>query len=184
MDEDPSRATYIDQQTGSNNTDHKGDAVEPLQEAFGHHPPPRPIGPKPLVTSILCLIGGVVVAGVQHLFYSFLNGKDVENFAIPQGWVIRIGTGFAFLFHAILVPAIAAAFAHRFWYSARQKVLSVRAIDGLFSILGNPLAFLNLELLSKTKLLCVLAGVGYLIPVASILAPGALTGFSLPVRRC
>jgi len=183
MDADSSRATYTNQRTGSSNADQNCDAVE-SEETLNQHPPPRPIGPKPLVTSLLYLVGGIFVAGVQHLFYSFLNGKNVESFAVPQDWVIRIGTAFAFLFHAILVPAVAAAFTHRFWYSARQKALTVRTIDGLYSLLGNPLAFLNLELLSKTKLLCVMAGVGYLIPVASILAPGALTGFPLPVCRC
>jgi hypothetical protein len=139
---------------------------------------PRSIGLKPFVSMILLLSAAALASGGQHLFYSYVDGKNVETFRLPQAWVIRVGTGFAFLFHTFLVPAVATAYAQRFWYSARQRALSVRTIDGLFALAGNPLELFNLEVLSYTKMLSVFALVGYFIPLASILSPGALTGTS------
>lgn len=182
--------------TASENHDRVDDAnIEPPKNAYPDHgsdsiveslgnvsqtpPMPRSIGSKPFVSMFLLLSASALAAGGQHLFYSYVNGKNVETFRIPQDWVIRIGTGFAFLFHIILVPAVATAYAHRFWYSASQRALTVRTIDGLFTLAGNPLELFNLELLSNTKMLCAFALVGYLIPLASILSPGALTGVPL-----
>ena len=153
--------------------------VESLGNASQTPPIPRYIDPKPFVTTVILLSASALAAAGQHLFYSYVNGKNAESFRIPQDWVIRVGTGFAFLFHIILVPAVAIAFAHRFWYSATHRALTIRTIDGLFMLSGNPLELFNLELLSNAKMLCVFALVGYLIPLASILSPGALTGSSL-----
>ena len=179
--------------TASANRDRVDDTnIEPARKKYPDHgsdtsgksfgnvpqtsPMPRSIRLKPFVSMFLLLSASALAAGGQHLFYSYVNGKNVETFRVPQDWVIRLGTGFAFLFHIILVPAIAIAYAHRFWYSASQKALTVRTIDSLFKLSGNPLELFNLELLSNSKMLCAFALVGYLIPLASILSPGALTG--------
>lgn len=139
---------------------------------------PRSILPKPFISMFLLLSAAALASGGQHLFYSYVNGKNVETFRLPQEWVIRVGTGFAFLFHTFLVPAVATAYAQRFWHSASQRALTVRTIDGLFALAGNPLELFNLEVLSNTKMLSAFALVGYFIPLASILSPGALTGAS------
>jgi hypothetical protein len=155
--------------------DHRNDSI--VESLVAQTPSmPRSIGPKPFVSMFLLLSSAALASGGQHFFYSYVNGKDVETFRIPQDWVIRVGTGFAFLFHILLLPAVATAYAQRFWYSASQRALTVRTIDGLFALAGNPLEFFNLELLSYTKMLFAFALVGYLIPLASILSPGALTG--------
>jgi hypothetical protein len=147
-----------------------------------HNPDPpddgvrKTLGPKPFVSMLLLMTGAMFAAVGQHAFYAHANGNDVETFFIPQELVIRIGTGFAYVFQIVLVAAVTSAYAHRFWYSARRTALTVHTIDGLFTLPGNPFQILNFELLRKAKLLWVVAGIGYLIPVASILSPGALTG--------
>lgn len=179
----------------SENHDHADDAtIEPSEETdpelrrnessveslVPQAPPmPRSIGPKPFVSMLLLLSAAALASGGQHLFYSYVDGKNVETFRLSQDWVIRVGTGFAFLFHTLLVPAVATAYAQRFWYSAGQRPLTVRTIDGLFALAGNPLELFNLEILCNTKMLSVFALVGYFIPLASILSPGALTGAPL-----
>ena len=52
------------------------------------------------------------------------------------------------------------------------------AIDVMFKILGDPLQFLNVDLIFKTKLLFLFAILSYIVPIATILSPGALTGVS------
>jgi hypothetical protein len=139
-------------------------------------PIPRSVVPKPFWSMSLLLSAAALAAGGQHGFYSYVNSKNVETFRVPQDSVIRAGTSFAFLFHIFLVPAVATAFAQRFWYSASQRSLTIRTIDGLFSLTENPLKAFNIELLSHAKMRSGFAFIAYLIPLASILSPGPLTG--------
>jgi hypothetical protein len=112
----------------------------------------------------------------HNFFYVYLDTKQVSEVPIPQSWVIRIGTAFAFLFKASLVPAVGIAFYQRFWYSARSSALQVQSIDAMFGVLGNPLHFFNSELLLKTKALFVMAVIVWILPIAAIFSPGAMTG--------
>jgi hypothetical protein len=124
----------------------------------------------------LLFIVGTLAAVGQHLFYSYANGKREEEFPISQNWVIRVGTAFAFLFQTVLVAAVGSAFTQRFWFAVRRESLAIGSIDAMFSVLGDPRQFFNTEFIFKTKLLLVFAVISYLLPIATILSPGALTG--------
>ena len=86
--------------------------VESLGNVSQTPPMPHSIGLKPFVSMFLLLSASALSAAGQHFFYSYVNGKNVESFRIPQDWVIRVGTGFAFLFHIILVHDYAHAVSH------------------------------------------------------------------------
>jgi hypothetical protein len=130
---------------------------------------------------LLLFMLAVGAAVAQHNFYTYLNDQIVDDVAISQAWAIRVGNGFAFLFKTTLVAAIAIAFCQRFWYSVRQKAVRIGSLDAMFSVLGDPLQFLNRDLLSKTKLLCAVAAVAWVVPISAIFSPGALTGRTLVV---
>jgi hypothetical protein len=133
---------------------------------------------SPLLMVGLTLLACLTAIG-HHLFYVYLDFKQVSEVPIPQSWVIRIGTAFAFLFKASLVPAVGIEFYQRFWYSAKRSALEVASLDAMVGVLGNPLNFLNPELLLKTKALFVMAVIVWILPLAAIFAPGAMTGFYL-----
>jgi hypothetical protein len=125
---------------------------------------------------IFLFIVGVVAAVGQHCFYSYLNGREVDQVIITQTWVIRIGIAFGFLFNYVVVAAVGIAFCHRFWFSVRREALSVGAIDSIFNVLDDPLQFLNFDAVFKAKILFLVAGIAWLIPLSSMFGPGALTG--------
>jgi hypothetical protein len=137
---------------------------------------PRTSGSKSFVM-ILFFAVGVLAAVSQHIFYDYLNGKQSENVPIRQSWAIQVGNGLAFLFKTSLVAAVGVAYCQRFWFSVRQKAISIRTIDAIFGILQNPTHFVNKELVLKLKLLSLLAAICWLLPISAIFSPGALTGF-------
>jgi hypothetical protein len=139
-------------------------------------PPALSLSWRSFAIMFLLLIIGILAAVGQHLFYSYANGKLEEEFPISQDWVIRVGTAFAFLFQTVLVAAVGSAFTQRFWFAVRRESLAIGSIDAMFSVLGDPRQFFNTEFIFKTKLLFVFAVISYLLPVATILSPGALTG--------
>jgi len=90
----------------------------------------------------LTVLAGLAAIG-HHLFYVYLDGKQASEVAIPQSWVIRVGTAFAYLFKASLVAAVGIAFCQRVWYSARRSALQIRSLEAMFGVLADPLKFFN-----------------------------------------
>jgi hypothetical protein len=107
-----------------------------------HNPDPpddgvrKTLGPKPFVSMLLLMTGAMFAAVGQHAFYAHANGNDVETFFIPQEWVIRIGTGFAYVFQIVLVAAVTSAYAHRFEGTQGRKRSRGRKLLSLPEILG------------------------------------------------
>jgi hypothetical protein len=123
----------------------------------------------------------VVVAIAQHIVYSYLNNREVDQVVITQTWVIQVGNAMGFLFKSVLVAAVGIAFCHRFWYSVRRETIRIGSLDSMFTVLQDPWQFLNIDLIFKTQVLFILAGIAWLVPISAIFAPGALTGSFLLV---
>jgi len=51
---------------------------------------------SPVLMVGLTVLAPLVAVG-HHLFYVYLDGKQVSQVTIPQAWVIRVGTAFAYL---------------------------------------------------------------------------------------
>jgi hypothetical protein len=137
---------------------------------------PRFPGKKSYITMSFLLVLGIATAVGQDRYYSYLNGRQVNDLPMSQSWAIRIGTAFAFLFKTSLVAAVGIAFCHGFWYLVRRESIRLGGLDAMFGVLSNPLNFFNGDILVKTRILVLLALVCWLLPIAAILSPGALTG--------
>src|SRR5271170_729116 len=128
--------------------------------------------------TMLCLLFlGLLTAVGHHLFYLSLEDREIEEAAVTQNWVIRIGNTFAYLFKTWLSSAVALAYAQGFWYFVRRRSFEIGLLDRLFGVLYNPLSFLSKDLFQKTFLLCGLAAVAWLLPLSAVFAPGALTSY-------
>jgi hypothetical protein len=125
-----------------------------------------------LVLLILATLGAVA----QHIFYSYLDGRQPDDFFIDQVWVIRIGAALAYLVKSALVTSVAISFYQRCWFSLQRVAVTVDCIDALFGILQNPFRFFTKELLLKTKIVTILALICWCLPLSAILSPGSLTG--------
>lgn len=110
----------------------------------------------------------------------YLDGREVAQAPISQSWAIRIGTALAFCFKTCLnVEAVGVAFCQGFWFSVRRNAVRLDGLDAMFSVLHNPLKFLNKDIYLRAKTLVFLGVICWLLPITAILSPGALTGTSL-----
>lgn len=100
------------------------------------------------------LFAGMTLAVGHDKWYRCLDGTfvtAVEGLAgnvspVPQEWVIRIGTAFAFLAKMILVAAACVAYSQRIWYNLKMNEFQIRQIDTLTSLLVNIFSFWPLRL--------------------------------------
>jgi hypothetical protein len=140
---------------------------------------PRFPGLKSFITMFVLLLVAILAAAGQHFYYNYLNGRSVNDVPVSQGWIIRGGTAFAFLFKTCLVMAVGVSFCQSFWYRIRRTTLEVGTLDAIFVLLQSPLSFLVGDLWVKAKLLLLIAVIAWLVPISAILSPGALTGSTL-----
>lgn len=125
---------------------------------------------------ILLLVLGLLTAICQHSFYSQLDGKQADQYFIPQIWVIRIGIAMAFLFKLSLVAAVGNAYFQQSWYSFQRNAITVDGIDAVFGILQDPRKFLVADMVLNTRVLALMALVSWLIPLSAIFSTASLTG--------
>ena len=113
---------------------------------------------------ILSLLSGVAMAVGHHIFYASFSGLLVDEASIDQTWVIRIGSGFAFLARTLLIVATSIAFVQQQWFTLASKPFKIRQINTLTSILGNAWLFCNSRIWLRFPLLTVSAGIAWRAP--------------------
>ncbi|KAF2708845.1 hypothetical protein K504DRAFT_477276 [Pleomassaria siparia CBS 279.74] len=125
--------------------------------------------------SIVALfVAGLMTALAHHFFYVHLNGRPANN----QLLMIRYGTALAFFVKSTLAGCVIMCYRQRIWHTFRTKAMTMAAIDGLFSATEDPTQFWNWEMIWNGKLATVMAASSWLIPIASIFSPAALTSES------
>jgi hypothetical protein len=142
--------------------------------------PPRSRSRSPrliayLLTPLL-LCGALLSAICQHYFYAHFNRQQVDQSVLSQVWVIRIGTGLAFLFKATMTAAIGGAFCHSAWFCFQSSSTTLGGLDAIFGVLQNPLNFFNRDMLFNKKILTLFALLAWLMPLSAILSPGSMIG--------
>jgi len=122
----------------------------------------------------LTLISGVVWAVSHHFFYASYDKHRVDGAGLSQAWVVRIGTGMAFLVKTLLVVSATIAFTQHQWLTSRSKSFKIRQIDTISSILSNPLGFFQTRSWLHLPILSLLAVVTWLLPIAAIITPATI----------
>ncbi|KAJ6463920.1 hypothetical protein C8R45DRAFT_1024609 [Mycena sanguinolenta] len=148
-----------------------------------HIPPSRKKLLAPALTIVGSLVAGCLFAVGHHLYFSSLNGKNVQTTTVLSGltvfdekWANHVAVALAFLVKFSLSICVGAAYVQTLWKTARRPLgLSVAGLDASFSILNNPTKFLSTDLLFSAQFLLLLAAISWLVPVVSIFSPGALT---------
>lgn len=130
---------------------------------------------------LLLFTGGTISAIAHQLYYHFLDGKPVSSTHISQEWVIRIGTGQAFLAKTCWKVAILIARAQQVWVTMDQKHLSLKTIDAMFTAATDFTSFRRWEMVSHAKIATLLALVAWFLPLSAIVTPSTLT--VIPLSR-
>ncbi|KAK0653573.1 hypothetical protein QBC41DRAFT_238684 [Cercophora samala] len=118
----------------------------------------------------ICLIFGVACAAGHHVFYSTLNGKPATDQLVMQ----RYGTLLAFGAKAGLGAAVIEASHQRVWVTARKRMMTVGALDSLFSMTESLASFGTWEVLKAAKIAALLALFVWIAPVVVILTANTL----------
>ncbi|KAK0738960.1 hypothetical protein B0T18DRAFT_335140 [Schizothecium vesticola] len=113
---------------------------------------------------------GLACAIGHHVYYTRLDGKP----AADQLQMLRYGMALSFAAKAGLSAAVLVAFHQRIWMTVRTRLLSVAAVDALFSVTEDLAAFLSWEMVKNAKVAAGLALFIWLAPLMVILTGNTL----------
>ena len=106
---------------------------------------------------------GVLFALIQHFYYSFLDGRGINETRFPQSISIGIGTALAFLVKACLVLAISIAYVQLFWRRLRASAVQIQEIDSLFSVRTNLTELFAINMWTRHSLLALVAALSWCV---------------------
>ena len=116
------------------------------------------------------------LAIAHYLFFSLLDGKDTSNtLALRQSQVSTISLLLVTAFRATIVVVLGTCFAQYLWYLLRTRCLKISLIEDLFQMRNNILCLTNPGIFRKVPLLFLAAVLSWLVPLATVYPPGALT---------
>lgn len=166
------------QESPQTSSDGSGQKESPTASTVTEHD--KPASKKAYYVMVTLFICAVILAVGHHLFYSYLDGRQLDQIFVSQAWITRSGNAFAFAFKTVLVAGLAIAYCQVLWYCVRRQAFRIGSLDSMFSVLTDPLGLLNIDLLRRTTILSILAALSWFLPLAAIFSPGALTGY-IPV---
>ncbi|KAI9675957.1 MAG: hypothetical protein M1829_003195 [Trizodia sp. TS-e1964] len=120
---------------------------------------------------VVLFVLGVVGALSHHFFYKSLDGHPAVN----QLTMLRYGTAFAFFTKAMLVGSVELSYRQQLWYTFRRKAMTLATIDALFAAIEDPTCFFISDMSLRATLATIMAAATWLIPIAAVLSPAALT---------
>ncbi|EPS42886.1 hypothetical protein H072_3101 [Dactylellina haptotyla CBS 200.50] len=125
------------------------------------------------------LLGGLLVgigaAVGHHYFYLSHDGKPIGS-RRDQEWVLRIGTGLAFLVRASFSISLCTALVQNFWNQLGGAFgQTMRVADQTFEVTTSPLALFDFRFWVFSPTMALFAMVYWLLPLAMLVGPSALT---------
>ncbi|KAH8885552.1 hypothetical protein GQ53DRAFT_659915 [Thozetella sp. PMI_491] len=116
------------------------------------------------------LLFGIACAVGHHIFYTTLDRKPAQD----QVVMLRYGTLLAFASKAGLSAAVVTAYRQRVWATVRTRLLSIKALDSLFSATEDFGALWNWEFIRRAKTAIALAVFVWISPLLVILTSNTL----------
>ncbi|KAL9618935.1 MAG: hypothetical protein Q9160_006399 [Pyrenula sp. 1 TL-2023] len=125
-------------------------------------------------------IAGTALAIGHHFFYHNLNGTTVpanvdENWDLSfQQWKLRIGTGLAFLVKVCFTISVETAYTQLVWAHVRARNRSSSSLDALFAGTTDPSVYFNIEYLTRSRFVSLVASICWLLPLVVTITPATL----------
>lgn len=107
------------------------------------------------------LMAGLGFAMAHHFSNAYLNHKLISDVIIPQAWVSRLQTLFAFLVKMYLTISIGAAFVQHQWWNFHRRQFSAREIDAVTTVLGDIFSLFTFSAWRKVPSLVVAAFISW-----------------------
>lgn len=114
---------------------------------------------------------------LHFVFFQILDGKDViaAPAKLRQSHVSTISLLLVTAFRAAITSTLGIGFTQYLWHILRIKALRVGLIEELFQIRFNFLRLFNLRVIQHAPFLFFTAILSWLVPLATIYPPSALT---------
>jgi hypothetical protein len=116
----------------------------------------------------------------HFLLFQWLDGALAEHRRLHQSQVTALSLLITTAFKACAITAVGLSFAQHLWHIVRRKALKVMRVEQLFSIRSNPLDLVKFGVVRDAPLLFLMALTVWLIPLAAVYPPSALTIVSRP----
>ncbi|KAJ3524816.1 hypothetical protein NM208_g11904 [Fusarium decemcellulare] len=114
---------------------------------------------------------GIAFSVSHHSYYADLDGHVAND----QDWVIRVGTGLAFLVKTCFASSLVIAMKQLVWTRVRDISTSVKGIDALFAITSDPMSIFVADVWAKLAAAGVLAILLWSMPLAAVVAPASIS---------
>ncbi|KIO27301.1 hypothetical protein M407DRAFT_23478 [Tulasnella calospora MUT 4182] len=139
---------------------------------------------KSLLKPVAFLIIGFALAIGHHLFNNWADGRSVgASPSVPQVWVIRVGTAFAFAFHTILAACLGFVICQLLWFTTRRNYLTIDDINTLYLVERRDIVSTILSnAMRQAPLLVAVTLSSFLLPVASVFTPASLGVTDTPLN--
>lgn len=105
-----------------------------------------------------------------------MDGKELsDHFVLRQSRVSTISLLLVTAFRAAVVTTLGVCFTQYLWYLLRRNSLRISHIEDLFQIRSNLWTLASLTIVRKAPLLFIMAALSWLVPLAMVYPPTALT---------
>lgn len=108
------------------------------------------------------------------MYYRMLD-NDAAGDASRQEWVIRIGTGLAFLSRASLAAVVGISRKQWMWVTLRKKFMTLAGIDAMFGVTSDPIFFTNWNMVKQAKFATLMALLIWIFPLVAIVTPSTIS---------
>jgi hypothetical protein len=110
------------------------------------------------------------------VYFKIINGKSVTaKGALRQSYVTALSLLIITAFRTAIAFTLGICFTQYLWYLLRRKALKISLIEELFQIRYNILSLLHPRIIRRAPILFFAASLSWLVPLATIYSPGALT---------
>lgn len=115
-------------------------------------------------------------AGLHYGFFRLIDGEELGAFlSLRQSHVSTISLLLVTAFRAAIVATLGICFTQYLWYLLRTKCLQVGLIEDLFQIRSNAWTLANPKIVRRAPVLFLAATLSWLVPLATVYPPTALT---------
>ncbi|KAF2652967.1 hypothetical protein K491DRAFT_780657 [Lophiostoma macrostomum CBS 122681] len=139
----------------------------------------RSITISPTSWTVLLIIGPLFLAFafalIHYLLFRTLSNTPVDLIPLQQSLITTLSLILASAFRLSLVGSIGLSFAQHLWRVLRQEALPLYRIEQLFTVRSKALVLTNVGVLWTAPLLFSMAVYLWLLEVAVVYPPGALT---------
>lgn len=117
-----------------------------------------------------------MLALIHYVFFKLLDGRHTDDASVPrQSQISMVSLLLVTGFRASIVIVLGICFTQYLWYLLRFRCLKLSLIEDLFQIRSNVVGIARLQVLRQTPLLFLVAVLSWLVPLAMVYPPGALT---------